>query len=142
MRSTKLVLSVAVIIGALSFSLQADDVIKANNTDALNLGTSWDEGVVPGAGDIAVWDNTVTGANVTDLGDNLEWLGIRVLNPGGNVSINDENVLTLGAGGIDLSAATRNLSIHTAVAFGADQFWTAQGGRTLSLSGRYRWGGL
>src|SRR5437764_14326215 len=36
---------------------------KANNTDNLNLTTSWTGGVVPGSGDIALWDSTVTGGN-------------------------------------------------------------------------------
>ena len=93
----------------------AQDVIKANNTDALNLTTSWVGGVVPGSGNVAVWDSTVTAANSTALGADTTWLGVKVTNPGGLVTIGaDANVLTLGTSGVDLSAATQSVYLNGA----------------------------
>ena len=65
----------------------AADVIKANNTNALNLGTSWASGTAPTTTDIGVWNNTVTAANTVALGGDLSWQGIRLQSPGGKVTI-------------------------------------------------------
>ena len=117
--------------------VHAADVIKANNTDALNLTTSWSGGSVPGSGDVAVWDSTVTAANSTTLGTAASWQGIRIANPGGLATINHSTAttLTLGANGIDLSAATQNLTIgaNVGVAVGAGQTWNIGAGRTMAI---------
>ena len=52
------------LILSLPESLEAQ-IFKANNTNALNLTTSWTVGTVPGPTDVAVWDSTVTGANTS-----------------------------------------------------------------------------
>src|SRR5690242_6690998 len=63
------------------------DVIKANNSTALTNRLSWVSGTVPGAGDVAVFDNTLdlhTFANSLSpapLGGNMSLLGIRVAGP-------------------------------------------------------------
>ncbi len=49
-------------------SAQAADIVKANNSNDLNLGSSWIGGTVPTASDVAVWNNTVTAANTVLLG--------------------------------------------------------------------------
>jgi hypothetical protein len=41
---------------------QAGVFVKANNTDNLNLATSWVNNAVPGAADVAQWDSTVSDA--------------------------------------------------------------------------------
>jgi fibronectin-binding autotransporter adhesin len=86
-----------------------DDAVKADNTDNLNLGSSWVPGLAPGTSQVGVWDSTVTGANSVSLGANLSWLGLRIEDPGGDVTISGANSLTLGSGGLDLGA-TRNLT--------------------------------
>lgn len=63
-------------LAALAFLLgasaaQADVVVKANNTNALNLGTSWIGGVAPGANDIAQWDYNVTNGPAYAAGQSL-----------------------------------------------------------------------
>src|SRR2546429_3359470 len=87
---------------ALGHSAHAANVYKTNNTANLNTATSWTNNVVPGAADIAIWDNTVPGANTTLLGANLSWLGVRIADPGGLVTINAGSTLTVGVSGIDL----------------------------------------
>ena len=100
----------AVSVLALSSTAFAVDRIKADNTNNLNLGTSWG-GTAPGTGDVGVWDNTVTTANTVNLGGNLIWGGLRIADPGGDVTIGGGNTLTLGASGLD-TGSTRNLTIN------------------------------
>jgi fibronectin-binding autotransporter adhesin len=82
----------------------AADIVKANNLDALNVTTSWEGGVVPGSGDRAIWDATVTSANTVNLGANTTWGGLWVQNPGGAVTIQGANTLSAGPVTIDASA--------------------------------------
>jgi autotransporter-associated beta strand protein len=135
---------------AFTHTASAVDVIKDNNTNALNLGTSWlDDGLLgditpaTSPGHVAVWNSTVLAANLTDLGGNLSWAGIRIAEPGGLVTIRHAagQTLTLGASGIDMSAASQNMNLMTAatantagtLAIGANQTWNIASGRTLSL---------
>ncbi len=115
----------------------AADVIKANNTTALNDAGSWVSGGPPGTADVGVWDSTVTGANSVNLGGALSWQGIRIANPGGLVTINHSaaTTLTLGSSGIDMSGATQNLTFggNAGLVIGANQTWNIASGRTLEI---------
>jgi autotransporter-associated beta strand protein len=108
---------------------------KADNANDLNNPLSWTNGV-PSPSQSAIWDNTVAAANTCDLGGDLTWAGISILNPGGLVTINGSNTLTLGAAAkdIDLSTATADLTVNTALAMGAANVWDVATGRTLTLS--------
>jgi fibronectin-binding autotransporter adhesin len=125
----------ALLLGRLA---PAADVIKADNADALNATTSWTGGVVPTAADVGVWDNTVTAANSTNLGGNLSWQGIRIADPAGAVTINNSaaTTLTLGSSGIDMSAATQNLTFgaNAGIVVDTNQTWNIARGRTLTLN--------
>ncbi|HVM46534.1 MAG TPA: autotransporter-associated beta strand repeat-containing protein [Candidatus Acidoferrum sp.] len=133
LRTTLSLLCLLLLAGA--GMVRAADVIKADNSNALNLGTSWVSGAPPAAADVAVWDSTVTAANTVSLGASTNWYGIRVANPGGAVTIltNTPQTLTLGLGGIDLSAATQDLSLSNAVTIGPGglQKWNVAAGRAL-----------
>ena len=112
---------------------------KANNTTALNLTGSWVGGVVPTSVDTALWNSTVTTANTVALGANASWLGLTIANPGGNVTIGTTTAtLTLGINGIDMSAASRDLTIASPVAISwvSGQPWNVAANRTLSVSSR------
>ena len=80
---------------------RAADVFKADNATALNVGASWTGGTAPGASDVGVWDSTVTTANTVSLGANLSWQGLRLADPGGDVTLTGSNTLTLGSAGLD-----------------------------------------
>ena len=86
-------------------SMQAEGAtrIKQDNTNSLNLASSWD--ALPGASDVAQWDATVTGANSTVLGGNLSWQGMAITTPGGAVTIGGANTLTLGTAGLNVGAS-------------------------------------
>lgn len=120
----------------------ASEIEKANNADDLDLTTSWVGGVLAGPGDIATWNSTVAGANATSLGTNTAWLGIKITNPGGPVQINpDGNTLTNGAVnavgnvGVDMSAATQDLTLSNNLVISGVQDWKIAAGRTLRLGG-------
>ena len=116
--------------------LRAGTIVKNNNTDNLNLTTSWVGGVVPGVFDVANWNSTVTGANSVLLGADTSWGGILIANPGGLVTINAGNTLTLGNSGIDMSKATQNLTIGSGLTLGwGTQRWNVTNGLTLNVNG-------
>ncbi|HLX94105.1 MAG TPA: autotransporter-associated beta strand repeat-containing protein [Verrucomicrobiae bacterium] len=116
--------------------LRAGTIIKTNNTDNLNLTTSWVGGVVPGPLDTARWDSTVTNANTVALGADTVWAGISIVNPGGLVRINPGNTLTLGTNGINMSAATQYLVILSGLNLGGGaQTWNVTNGMYLIVAG-------
>jgi autotransporter-associated beta strand protein len=120
--------------------VSAADITKSDNLNNLNLGTSWALGSVPGANDFAVWNSSVLGANTTLLGANLTWKGIKILDPGGLATIGAGSTLTLLGGGIDMSAATQDLTINAGIALGNTtngsfaQTWDVATGRTLTVA--------
>jgi fibronectin-binding autotransporter adhesin len=118
-------------------------ITKANNTNALDQGSSWVGGVVPTSTDVIRWDSTVTAANTTVLGSNLAVQGIQIVNPGGLITIGDNTlVLSLGAAGIDMTTATRNLMITAAVDLTAAQTWNVASGRFLDSNNNFNNGGI
>ncbi|MCE9608702.1 MAG: Ig-like domain repeat protein [Chthoniobacter sp.] len=125
----------AALIAFVPPSVRAATRIKQNNTTALNLAGSWD--VLPGSADIAQWDATVTAANSPLLGASLSWTGVKLVAPGGLVTVGAGNTLTLGASGIDLSTATQNLTINCGLTLQGQQSWKAAAGRTLNVAGTF-----
>jgi autotransporter-associated beta strand protein len=107
---------------------------KANNRTNLNLSASWVDGVVPNAGNVAMWDNTLSGENNCLLGANSSWSGILITNHSGDVNIGSASTLTLGASGIDIRSPLISLGIVCNLALGAgDQVWRI-GGLQVSLT--------
>ena len=129
---------------------KAVDVIKANNTTALNVAGAWNAGAgpVPGTGDVGLWNNVVTASNaagsntITALGGDLSWQGIRVANVTGTANTgtttsgvqitnaSSANTLTLGTAGIDMSAATQALLIQSKIALSGSQTWNVTNANT------------
>ena len=110
-------------------------IVKANNTTNLDNGTSWSGGTTPGLYNQAVWNNTVTSANVTTLANKQEWSGIQILNPGGAVTINGTSTLVLDALGVDLTAATQNLTVNCPVQMTVSNTCGVATGRTATFNG-------
>ncbi len=108
---------------------------KANNTTALDLGSSWSTATVPTAADTALWNGTYANATVT-LGTGLSVAQLRLTSPSQAVTLNaGTSPLTLGAGGFDLSTSTQNLTVNAPVLLADTQTWTVNTGRTLTLNG-------
>src|SRR4051812_15006745 len=122
------------------------DKTKQNNSEILNLGSSWVGGVAPGAGEVAIFDNTLsltTSSNLAApaaLNADFSILGIKVGTPLGGPTlgqaVNQNGILIsnaagvtpsliLGSAGIDLSDATNSvpLGVQTKVLISADQTW-------------------
>lgn len=124
--------AVAPLLGSIALLLapsRAADIQKANNTSPLNTSTSWVGNTVPGVGDVALFDNTLTAANTTNVGGSITLNGIRVTNPNGSVIMADvagsstPASTTIGSGGVDMSTATAALMIEGGIQISANQTW-------------------
>ena len=122
-------------LGLAQPAVHAATSIKQNNSTALNLAGSW--GTLPGVADIGQWTSTVTAANSPVLGADLSWLGLKIVNPGGLVTLAAGNTLTVGASGIDLSTATQNLTLNSGLTLQGQQSWKAAASRTLDVAGTF-----
>lgn len=139
-KNAKLILSAA-IASTLGYPVVAHaiDIIKADNTTALNTTTAWVGGTVPGASDVAVWNNNVTTAGlaaIPSVGSAFSWQGIRIANPSGAVTLGPTNAgfaITLGTAGIDMSATTVNATINTSLVAGTTQAWVGNSGDRKSV---------
>ena len=110
-------------------------LVKANNTTSLRYGQSWIGGLPPTTNNTARWESTVIAPNSTLLGADIGWNGLQVFNPGGPVTINGANILTLGAGGIDMSIASQNLTLNHNISLGSTQSWNVTNSRILAVNG-------
>ncbi len=116
-------------------SVKANEISKADNADALNLGSSWVGGVVPGMNDVATWDAALTASRTYTLGDDLSWLGFAVpANPGGNLAFNSGYTLTLGREGI-YTTPDRSITFNCAIVLGTNQTWSI-GSNTTTPAGQ------
>jgi autotransporter-associated beta strand protein len=93
---------------------------------------NWNTGV-PGTADTALWDASSTSNLGISLTGSHAVQGLRLTSPSGAVSLGG-STLALGSGGIDMSAATQNLSITSNLTLGGGQSWNVAAGRTLALS--------
>ena len=96
---------------------------------------NWISGVAPITGDAVSFDTVSTANLATVLNQNYNLSGISLINPAGPVSIGGVNTLTIGSGGLDLAAATQDLTITTPLVLGTAQSWTVGVGRALSVNG-------
>jgi len=129
------------LVSMLAMAAHAAEIQKADNTDALALGSSWVGGVAPGADDTALFDGeaTPTATNwIYGLGGDVVWGGIRATNHVGDLIVtNDGSRLSLGAGGMDPAVKGVNwdnqVSFDVPITLTAPQTWLAPGG------GSYFW---
>ena len=120
--------------GQIIITYSGATVTKTNNTDNLNLGSSWVGGNAPDSSGTAKWDNTVTSPNTTVLGANVAWGSILIADPAGLVTISAGNTLT-NNGGIDMSSATTNLTLNCSYALGNSAIWNVASSQTLTMGG-------
>jgi len=108
-----------VAILAFAHPATAQDIIKANNNNALNLPASWHGGIVPGPSNVAVWNSTSNTGSLA-LGANQTWAGLRHDNSWNNLTIAGPHTLTLGAAGIVQNNTTHTLAFSAPVVFATD----------------------
>lgn len=96
--------------------------------------TNWLEGTLPGTTETVILDSNSTSNLSISLDANHTIKGINLTNPAGLVSFSGFT-LTLGTGGINMSAASQDLTINSAVVIGAGkQTWDVATGRTLTTA--------
>ncbi len=131
-------------VAALNQLFAAAVVVKGNNATALNIGSSWTGGIVPGSASVAQWDSTSisTAIHSADVGGFASWYGINIVGWSANTgsTITDTagtNVVTLGAGGITSSNLTHSFTYYPGLALSAPQTWnwSAAGAPKLMLNG-------
>jgi autotransporter-associated beta strand protein len=136
LRFARSVLALALLAALSSAPVAHAAEIQKTNDETVPLydGTAWVGGTAPGATDVAVFDSTITGAIAPVLGDNQSWKGIKVTNPGGLITIANTvgAALTNGPAGIDLSAASQNLTISSGLRIDGDQTWNVASGRLIN----------
>ena len=116
-------------------SASAANISWTGATDGVwSTGGDWTGGVAPAAADVAVFDAGSTANLKTTLGANFSIQGLRIMTPGGLITIGAGNTLTLGSGGIDMSSASQDLLINALLALAADQTWNVGAGRTLTVN--------
>ena len=109
---------------------------KANNTTNLNSGGSWVGNATPGLYNQALWDSTVAAANTAAaLTAYQQWAGLEIVDPGGTVTVNGSAMLGLDDAGVDLTAATQNLTVNCPVQMTAPSIWSVVTGRTATFNG-------
>ena len=130
---TRRSLAIAAIVAIGTSPALAANRTWLGTTDATWSTTSnWTDGVAPTAADTAVFNASSTANLATTLSTSTSVLGLRVTNPSGPVSI-AANTLSLGTGGIDMSAATQNLTFTSGVTIpNGKQTWTVAPGRSIT----------
>ena len=98
--------------------------------------TNWSGDAIPGSTATVRFDATSSNLTMT-TGSAFSLYGLQVVDPSGIVTIGGSNSLTIGAGGVDMSAATQDMSIllgvnGTLLSINSGTFNIAAG-RTLSL---------
>lgn len=116
-------------------------VNRADTAVNLELPGAWNggSGPAPTSADVATWGspNIITNPS-RGLGTNVSWGGIALLSTQTtNISLGvNARAITLGANGVDLSAAGANLTFGTnTITLGANQPWSVPTGRTLTVTG-------
>jgi autotransporter-associated beta strand protein len=77
---------------------------------------NWLESALPGTTETAIFDANAAGALSITLGADRSVRGLRVVDPAGNLTLSGNNlILTADGTGIDMSSATRDLTISSGV---------------------------
>ncbi len=107
---------------------------KADNTADLSRADSWVGSVIPTMLDTARLTG-LSDANLLQLGQDTAWNRIFVGQNRGSVSIGGTHTLALGNGGIDMSAASQNLTLSSNLSLVAgNQNWNVASAKTLTLA--------
>ena len=122
----------AVCLALAPSQLQAANRTKAGTGTDLTAAASWD--ALPGSSDTATWVGSSRGAGLAMPGS-LSWYGISVAGALGDIDITGTGSLTVGTGGIDLSASTVNMSLGNPIILGSSQTWSVTNSRTLAVGG-------
>ena len=120
--------------GVFGWSARAQDSWTGAADNTWTNANNWFLFTVPAPGADVSFDANSTANLTTDLGANFALNKLAVADPAGAVAVTNF-ALTLGAGGLDLSAALQNLSVGSRLELSADQTWTVAATAALTVSG-------
>lgn len=92
-------------------------------TAGWNDSRSWYDGLLPGSNTDLTFSYLTTANGNMSLAQNYSVDGLIFLTSSGGFSIGGFGALTLGAGGIDMTAASGNVTLNTPIVIGANQTW-------------------
>ena len=105
---------------------------KANNLTALGTGSSWSSSSSPALGEVAVFNSTYAQTGALGVAAPLNLSGIQVSSGSSLVDIvNGSNAVTLGPRGLDMSTASRDLTVAN-LAVSGNQVWDVAASRTFT----------
>jgi hypothetical protein len=120
-------------------TLRAATRTKANNSDNLNLASSWTNGIVPGNADVGQFDSTITVPLTLALGADTTWNQINFINPAGDITLSGGNTLTLSNNTpVAFGTGTANFTVNCDLACAGTAFATVPSppaGRILTYGG-------
>lgn len=128
-----------VMVAALVAAGSAADTVQwtgASAADQWSDGGNWFLFAPPVDGDTVVFDANAAARLANDPGQGWRLAGLVVADAPGAVTLTNSvpaAVLTNGAGGLDLSAATADLSLLVNLELAEPQTWNVAGARTLNL---------
>lgn len=113
-----------------TFNISYRKIVKAKTPTPMNQTVSWTGGVLPGANDFAVINNSSVGTSPnhrTDFGTSTSWYGLIVSNWSANTGYTISNTanatLTLGTGGIVGTDVNHSLVLSNHFALAGAQTW-------------------
>lgn len=123
--------------GGLDLVVTAPDIWTGASDNTWMNGANWIPANEPIAADSILFNNLST-ANLSltqnDPSGGAVW-GVSVINPTGPVTIGGPNSVQTYGGGLNLSAASQNLTVSAPLVINADQNWLVTNSRTLTISG-------
>ena len=131
--------SLQIIGNALVLVVASPAVWTGNGLDGLwNTAGNWNPASEPGVGDAILFNNSslnnLSSISQNDPSGGAQW-GVSVLNPPSAVTIGGPNPLAIYGGGLNLSAASQNLTVSAPLVVNANQNWLVTNTRTLTISG-------
>ncbi len=127
-----IVVTSAILLSAAS--IEAAEIFKADNLDALNQPSSWVGGVVPGADDVAVIYTPSNNKKTVSLGDDLTVKGLVITNKTVNIQKVEGKTLSIGSEGIYYSNEKVSMAVWADAKLLCDQRWRGEAG-TISIRG-------
>ncbi len=127
----------AALLGSNLSPAWAANVIKRDTPTMSNGASDWS--AAPGPTDVGEFNGTVSVANLAamTLGGAVSLGGLQFDGTmQGPLTLSDSSTLTLGASGIDMSAANQSVTLGCPMVLGADQNWNVTNGMTLTVSGQ------
>ena len=101
-------------------------------TQDWNDPSSWYENLLPATNSDLTFSYLSTANRGMVLGQNYSVDGLIFLTSAGSFSVNGTSTLTLGAGGVDMTAADQNVTLSAPIVIAANQTWSVGVTRTNS----------